>query len=145
MIIYNGIIEKSNFETDISFVGHVLSIEEILYLMKSLSPDFVEVNDNIYLLSNYKSCGTENNRFDNSKQGKEKYINTISISDVFYFSEDQQSHNRSVQIDIGNFILQFWKMRLLYLFPNKEFEFILSENNLFDESGVCITFCQTIK
>ncbi len=83
------------------------------------------------------------NNFDNSTSGKEKYINNISISDVFYFSEDDQSKEKEVQMEIGSYILEFWKMRLLYLFPQKKINFLISENGLFDESGVCITFYQT--
>lgn len=35
-------------------------------------------------------------------------------------------------------------MGLYYLFPDKEFDFTLSENGLFDENGICITFSQRI-
>lgn len=94
MKIYKGIIEENNLEVDLSYIGYTLSIEQILVLMKAMSPDFVEINDNIYLLSNYKGYGTAENRFDNSKQGKEKYINNISISDVFLFSRDEISQKK---------------------------------------------------
>ncbi|UZT97646.1 hypothetical protein ODZ84_21120 [Chryseobacterium fluminis] len=143
MKIYNGIIKENNLELDLAFIGHILSIEQILFLMKSLSPNFVEKEDQIYLLSNLQGYGSDMNNFDNSTSGKEKYINNISISDVFYFSEDDQSKEKEVQMEIGSYILEFWKMRLLYLFPQKKFNFLISENGLFDESGVCITFYQT--
>ncbi len=42
MKIYNGIIKENNLELDLAFIGHILSIEQILFLMKSLSPNFVE-------------------------------------------------------------------------------------------------------
>lgn len=34
-------------------------------------------------------------------------------------------------------------MKLYYLFPDKKFDFVLSENGLFDESDICITFYQS--
>lgn len=142
MKIHKGIIEGNNLESDLSYIGYTLSSEQILFLLKVMSPDFIEINDNIYLLSNFNGYDDEENRFDNTPQGKEKYINNISISDLFYFSEDIKSHELEVQKKIGLYILEFWKMRLYYLFPDKKFDFILSENGLFDESGICITFSQ---
>lgn len=144
MKIYSGIIKENNLELDLAFIGSSLSIEQILFLMKSLSPDFVEIDNQIYLHSNYNSYETDINRFDNTSQGKEKYINNISISDIFYFSEDYNSQEKEIQKEIGLYILDFWKMRLFFLFPEKNFDFILSENGLFDESGICITFSQSM-
>ncbi|WP_294247568.1 hypothetical protein [uncultured Chryseobacterium sp.] len=143
MITYKGIVEDNNLELDLSYIGNILSVEQILIVMKSMSPDFIEINGNIYLKSNFESYGSDNNRFEYSQKGKEKYINTISISDVFYFSSDKETHKKEVQKKIGLYILEFWKIRLNFLLPDKNFEFMLFEDGLYDESGVCITFNQT--
>ncbi|MDV2442534.1 hypothetical protein CMV00_01800 [Elizabethkingia anophelis] len=140
MELHKGIIENNNLEDAINYVGHELTIIQIVFLMKCLGPDFIEIDNNIYILSYYKDYGSSINRFDNSKEGKEKYINNLSISDMFYFSNDGEFKNQTAQIEKGNYILEFWKMRLQYLFTDKTFEFILYEEGLFDESGVCITF-----
>jgi hypothetical protein len=144
MKIYKGIIKKNDLQNDLGVIGFFLEVEQILSLMKCLSPDFVKIENNIYILSNYLGYGTAVNAFDNTNQGKEKYVNNISISDVFYFSQYEESLYKNNQIDIGNYILNFWRERLYFLFPDKNFEYILSENNLYDENGVCITFCQKI-
>ncbi|MCS4303072.1 hypothetical protein [Chryseobacterium sp. BIGb0232] len=145
MKIHKGTIEGNDLEFDLAYIGYTLTIEQILFVMKAMSPDFIQINDNIYLLSHFKGYGeNEENRFDNTPQGREKYINNLSISDVFYFSEDIKSHEPEAQKKIGLYVLEFWKMRLNYLFPDKDFDFTLSENGLFDESGVCITFCQSV-
>ena len=145
MKIHKGIIKENDLESDLSYIGYTLTIEQIIFVIKAMSPDFIEINGNIYLLSHFKGYGeNDENRFDNTPQGKEKYINNLSISDVFYFSEDPKSHERESQKELGLYMLEFLKMRLYYLFPDKKFDFILSENGLFDESDVCITFCQSI-
>lgn len=33
-----------------------------------MSPDFIQINGNIYLLSNFNGYGEEENRFDNTQQ-----------------------------------------------------------------------------
>ncbi|MBP2618384.1 hypothetical protein J2772_003573 [Chryseobacterium jejuense] len=71
-------------------------------------------------------------------------MNNISISDVFYFFEDIKPHEPETQKELGLYILEFWKMRLYHLFPDKKFDFILSENGILDESDICITSCQSI-
>ncbi|MBP2618390.1 hypothetical protein [Chryseobacterium jejuense] len=145
MIAHKGTIEGNDLEYDLAYIGHTLTIEQIVFVMKAMSPDFIEINSNIYLHSNFNGYGEEDgNRFDNTPQGKEKYINNISISDVFYFSEDTKSHKSEAQKELGLYMLEFWKMRLYHLFPDKKFDFILSENGLYDENGICITFCQSI-
>lgn len=140
---HNGIVAKSDLDFELPYIGYTFSIEQILFLMKAISPDFIQINGNIYLLSNFNGYSHDDkNRFDNTPQGKERYINNISISDLFYFSQDIQSHEPEAQKKLGLYILEFWKMRLYYLFPDKKFDFIVSENGLFDESGICITFSQ---
>lgn len=142
MITYKGIIEDNDLALDLSYIGNILSFEQILILMKSMSPDFIEINGNVYLKSNFESYGSDNNRFEDSQNGKEKYINNISISDMFYFSSDEETQKEEVQKKIGIYILEFWKMRLNFLLPDKNFEFLLFENGIYDESGICITFNQ---
>lgn len=145
MKIHKGIIKENDLEYDLAYIGYALTIEQIVFIMKAMSPDFIEINGNIYLLPHFKGYGeNDENRFDNTPQGKEKYINNISISDMFYFSEDSKSHELEAQKKLGLYMLEFLKMRLYHLFPDKKFYFILSENGLFDESDVCITFCQCI-
>ncbi len=144
MTIHKGIITENNLESDLAYMGYTLTIEQIVLVMKVISPDFIEIDGNIYLLSHFKGYReNDKNRFDNTPQGKEKYINNLSISDVFYFSEDIKSHEPEAHKKIGLYILEFWKMRLYHLFPDKKFDFILSENGLFDESDICITFYQS--
>lgn len=138
-VIFSDYINIDNY----SYIGNKLSLVDIMSIFKLISPTLININGNIYLKEHFDGYSQdENNRFDNSPKGKEKYINNFAITDLFYFSNDQKSRDKELQITLGEKILMFWKIRLTDLFPNIEFEFILSENGLYDESDVCITFCQ---
>lgn len=124
-----------------SYILNNLSIYDMLAIMGFLFPEFIFINDRIYLYQNYLSYDkNEENRFDNSNKGREMYINNTCITDLFFLKDNY--FDKDLQRELGDKILKFWEIKLNRDFPNFKFDLLLFENGLYDESDVCITFCQ---
>ena len=124
-----------------SYIFNNLSVKDILSIMLILNPDFIEIDNKIYIYNNYLDYDQNDyNRFEQSNNGKEKYINNICITDLFFLKEDY--YNKEVLLILGKKILEFWKLKLNSDFQNIKFDFFIYEEGVYDENGVCITFCQ---
>lgn len=59
-------------------------------------------------------------------------------------ADDDASQNNFLLLQFAKVIKCFWGIYLQSLFPDKSFDIELSENGLFDEDGICLTFSQRI-
>lgn len=173
MRIYQGDISKESlklFVSDIgsgeffSYVGSQVSLEQAISVLGLLSPDFIEVDEHIFWLSDaqqydpqkYRLEGlveTEFGRLQKSslRRDVERYRNNFPINQ--FFSKWEEESSRPV-FKVGlskedyrlchlfaDQVAKHWKRELSNLFPRKSFQFEIVDN-LLDEYGVCLTFWQ---
>lgn len=147
-----------------SYVGHLVSLEQAISVLGVLSPDFVELDGHVFWLPNAQQFEPKKNHLMGLVEGEaaglhqsasrrdvERYRNIFSINQFFSKWEDAPSRPVfKVGLSEGDYrlchlfaeqIAKFWKRALSDCFPEKIFEFEISDD-LLDEYGVCVTFWQ---
>lgn len=126
-----------------NYVSNQVGLEGFIAVSGMLSPDITEVNEHVFLKENYPSLnGNLSSRFGNDRKTLERYVNLLCLSDFYLMAADEASDDEFWLLKQGEIIKYFWKLHLKELYPKKEFEFELTNNGLFDEDGVCLTFSQ---
>lgn len=85
-----------------------------------------------------------NTRYGSDIKTLERYVNLFCISDFYLMAADDASQDEFLLHQFANVIKHFWEMYLQNQYPDKLFDIELSENGLFDEDGICLTFSQKV-
>ena len=126
-----------------NYVSNQVSLEGFIAVSGMLLPDIIELDGHVFLKENYPSLGGNlSSRFGNDRKTLERYVNLLCLSDFYLLAADEASDDEYWLLKQGEIIRYFWKQRLNELYPEKEFEFELTRDGLFDEDGVCVTFSQ---
>ncbi|WP_319824432.1 hypothetical protein [Thalassovita sp.] len=148
-----------------TYVGNLVTIEQAISVIGVLSPDFVEIDDHVFWTANGEEfiCGTS--QFvglkesgtgalvrSNERRDVERYQNNFSVSQ-FFTRWDGSSDTPIIKVGLNEndyrlchlFAEQIaihWKKALREAFPKRAFEFDV-QDDLLDDFGVCVTFCQS--
>jgi len=147
-----------------SYVGNLVSLEQAIAVLALLSPDFVEHDDHVFwlptiqqydpqklMLSGLAEMKVGQLKKSLSRRDVERYRNNFSVSQ--FFSRWESESDRPIfkvglseedyklcHIFAGQ-LKKYWRVALFECFPEKVFEFEVADD-LLDEYGVCLTFCQ---
>ena len=66
--------------------------------------------------------------------------NVFPISQFFLMEDNKASDDYMLITVFSEVIKYFWNIRLRSLYPNKKFEFIITDDGLYGEEGFCMTF-----
>jgi hypothetical protein len=144
------------FKSFFAYVSSNLTIEGFFAVAGMLCPDFIELEGHILLAENINALEDNlSSPFGNDKKTIERYINLFSTQEFTFrpVIMPQGSNSESFVVEIPNEQYQlklvqilnfFWQRRLKELFPNKEFDFEITKEGLFDEDGICLTFSEKI-
>ncbi|MER5082537.1 hypothetical protein [Providencia stuartii] len=150
MNIYNSIVSDSLLTQFPScypanvpltnFVANCVDLEGVLACASLFCPTFIEIDNVIY-----RKDGTDKPFKPFEGDGKDKKTlemtnNNFCLSEFFLMAASEASENVELMTKFSSVLEYFWRQRLKELFSEKEFEFIHSENGLFDEDGICMTF-----
>lgn len=126
-----------------NYVSNNVGIEGFLSVAGVLAPSLIEINGGIYNAENLPLLnGNISSRFGSDVKKLERYVNLFCISDFYLMANDEASNNEFLLLHFAKVIKYFWEMYLNNQFPDKLFDIELSENGLFDEDGICLTFSQ---
>lgn len=158
MNIYNGLIKKellkefssyyAGLDSYFNYVGNHVTLEGVLACAGLFSPDFIEIDNRIYLLENL-AFKNENeiqqyfslakNIVGNNPIEIQKYINRLELGNFFLMAKSPALDNDKLFDKFAETIQCFWQQRLTLLFPNRNFDFLIQED-LFGEEGLNLTF-----
>lgn len=149
-MIHSSIVNKEIFnefssKNGISLMNHqanTCSIEEFIAVASVLCPEFIEVNDCIFISELYQDNieGLEE-RFEHDRMKIEQFVNTWSLGDFFAAAYTQSVENEKIIKQFGNILVYFWGRRLVEVFPNKKVVIKIVEDFM-GESGLGITLYQ---
>ncbi|MBG2876505.1 hypothetical protein I4902_14960 [Proteus alimentorum] len=144
-IVSNSLLKKfpSGYPTNVpltNFVANCVDLEGVLACAGLFCPTFIEINNVIY-----RKDGADESFKPYEGDGKDKKTlemtnNNFCLSEFFLMAANEASESVELMFKFSIVLEYFWRQRLKELFPEKKFEFIHSENGLFDEDGFCITF-----
>ena len=147
---YDGMIEPSlitkftsGYPENGGFHGYVsncVGLEGLIACASFFSPEIIEHQNCVLLGINIDSnIDNISIAYGEDKESIEKYNNLICLTDFFLEAEDDDCFVEELMLTFGELLSNYWQKNLQNIFPNKKFEFILS-NDLYDEEGLCLTF-----
>lgn len=145
--------------------GNLVSVEQAIAVLGVLSPDFVEREGHVFWIPNAQDYVAENFpliglRTEAGKLQKstslsdvERYRNNLSVSQFFSAWEDVpdrpvfkvglSKEDYEMCHVFADELARYWRGALAKHFPDRSFEFEVGDD-LLDEFGVCLTFCQVL-
>lgn len=129
-----------------NYVSNIVGVESVLAVAGMFAPELVNEDGCIFLKENYPIIINNNlyDKFGSDTKNLERYVNLFCVSDFYLMAADDASQNDFLLLQFAKVIKCFWGMYLQSQFPDKLFDIELSENGLFDEDGICLTFSQRI-
>ena len=140
------------------YVSNKVTLEHALAVIGILTPIFFEKDGCVFwensVTKQYKKG--ENTYYFDGKNRKEieRYCNIFVSAGLFQKWEekydqsipDEERYKNDIRLSLAfaQAIEKYWRIALKDCFPNKNFEFEISENGIEDEEGVCLTFWQKI-
>jgi hypothetical protein len=126
-----------------NYVANKVGLEGFLSVAGILAPSLTEKDNGIFLTENISMLNEQmTTRFGSDIQTVERYVNLFCVSDFYLMASDEASCDQFLLLEFANVIQRSWQIYLQSIFPTKRFNVELSENGLFDEDGICITFSQ---
>ncbi|MFT8700315.1 MAG: hypothetical protein ABF802_04880 [Acetobacter orientalis] len=147
------------------YVSCNVTVEQALSSIAILTPKFFELEGCIFWENSQTRnirkklnniCLDKENTEEKSeiKKRNERYYNIFAIDNFFQkwtlfsnlsISENEKNRrNVKVLLEFAKQIEKYWRLALMDCYPDKTFEFQISENGIFDEKSVCLTFWQKI-
>lgn len=128
-----------------NYVSNQVGVEGFLSVAGVLAPTLIEKDNGIFIAENLPMLsGNMNTRFGSDIKTLERYVNLFCVSDFYLMAADDASQDDFLLLQFAKVIKHFWDMYLQNQFPEKLFDIELSENGLFDEDGICLTFSQRV-
>lgn len=147
-----------------SYVGNLVTVEKCIAVMAILTPDFIEREGCIFWRSNadeydpakfpmegYKRDASGKLMPSDHRRDIERYRNNFTVSQFFSLWEGTPGKPvSSISLSEEDYKLchifaqqieRYWRVALSECFPDRSFEFEITDD-LLDEYGVCLTFCQ---
>lgn len=127
-----------------NYVSNLVGLEGVLSVAGLFAPELIIENNCIFLKENYEMIAKMNlyKEYENDNKTLERYVNLLCVSEFYLLAADEAFEDEFLFHEFARVIMRFWQMYLQNQFPEKEFDFELHENGLFDEDGLCITFSQ---
>jgi len=128
-----------------NYVSNQVGVEGFLSVAGVLAPTLIEKDNGIFIAENLPMLnGNMNTRFGSDIKTLERYVNLFCVSDFYLMAADDASQDDFLLLQFAKVTKHFWDMYLRNQFPEKLFDIELSENGLFDEDGICLTFSQRV-
>jgi hypothetical protein len=148
-IVSNSLTEKfpSGYPATLSlsnYVANCVGLEGVLACAGLFCPEFIEINGAIYRNENSNGIFTPFLKYGQDKKTLEMVNNVFCFSDFFLLAANEASEDEILVTEFANVLKHFWEQRLKELYPNRTFQFVLSEDGLYDEDGFCMTFFECI-
>ncbi|HEJ9722962.1 TPA: hypothetical protein ACKRTC_000703 [Proteus mirabilis] len=144
-IVSNELIKQfpTDFPIELSltnFVANCVGLEAVLACSALFCPEIIEIDGVIYRSENNDQKVYPNDSYGTDKKTLEMASNVFPISQFFLMEDDKASDDYMLITVFSEVIKYFWNIRLKSLYPNKKFEFIITDDGLYDEDGFCMTF-----
>lgn len=123
-----------------NFVANCVGLESILACAGLFCPEIIEIDGAIYRSENNNQKFSPYEGYGKDKKTLEMVNNTFPISDFFLMATDEACEDEILMTEFSEVLKYFWGIRLKSLYPNKTFEFIITDDGLYDEDGFCMTF-----
>lgn len=124
-----------------NFVWNCVGLESILACAGLFCPEIIEIDGVIYRCENNNGKIEPYDGYGKDKRTLEMVNNVFSFNDFFLSTiSDAASDNEVLMTEFSNVLKYFWGIRLKSLYPNKTFEFIITDDGLYGEEGFCMTF-----
>ncbi|AVE43905.1 hypothetical protein KDV41_15290 [Providencia stuartii] len=124
-----------------NFVSNCVGLESILACAGLFCPEIIEIDGVIYRCENNNGKIEPYDGYGKDKRTLEMVNNVFSFNDFFLSTiTDAASDNEVLMTEFSNVLKYFWGIRLKSLYPNKTFEFIITDDGLYGEEGFCMTF-----
>lgn len=124
-----------------NFVSNCVGLESILTCAGLFCPEIIEIDGVIYRCENNNGKIEPYDGYGKDKRTLEMVNNVFSFNDSFLSTiTDAASDNEVLMTEFSNVLKYFWGIRLKSLYPNKTFEFIITDDGLYGEEGFCMTF-----
>ncbi|HGM9961314.1 TPA: hypothetical protein ACKREV_000879 [Providencia stuartii] len=124
-----------------NFVSNCVGLESILACAGLFCPEIIEIDGVIYRCENNNRKIEPYDGYGKDKRTLEMVNNVFSFNDFFLSTiTDAASDNEVLMTEFSNVLKYFWGIRLKSLYPNKTFEFIITDDGLYGEEGFCMTF-----
>lgn len=150
MILHKSIVSNkligqfpSDFPTELSltnFVANCVGLEAVIACSALFCPEIIEIDGVIYRSENNDQKVYPNDSYGTDKKTLEMASNVFPISQFFLMENDKASDDYMLITVFSEVIKYFWNIRLKSLYPNKIFEFIITDDGLYGEEGFCMTF-----
>ncbi len=144
-IVSNELIKQfpTDFPIELSltnFVANCVGLEAVLACSALFCPEIIEIDGVIYRSENNDQKVYPNDSYGTDKKTLEMASNVFPISQFFLMEDDKASDDYMLITVFSEVIKYFWNIRLKSLYPNKTFEFIITDDGLYGEEGFCMTF-----
>jgi len=143
--IFEWYPNKYPFKSFINSVANFIDINGVISVAGLLSPQFVSINNCIFLKENVEKKLKEGKHisspYGNDLKTIERDHNLFNLDEFFLFAADDACDDIRLVKKFGELLEYFWSRRLKELYPDKSFKFELAED-LYDEDGLCLTFWQ---
>ncbi|HGM9747745.1 TPA: hypothetical protein ACKRC4_001913 [Proteus mirabilis] len=144
-IVSNELIKQfpTDFPIELSltnFVANCVGLEAVLACSALFCPEIIEIDGVIYRSENNDQKVYPNDSYGTDKKTLEMASNVFPISQFFLMEDDKASDDYMLITVFSEVIKYFWNIKLKSLYPNKKFEFIITDDGLYDEEGFCMTF-----
>ncbi len=144
-IVSNELIKQfpTDFPIELSltnFVANCVGLEAVLACSALFCPEIIEIDGVIYRSENNDQKVYPNDSYGTDKKTLEMASNVFPISQFFLMEDDKASDDYMLITVFSEVIKYFWNIRLKSLYPNKKFEFIITDDGLYGEEGFCMTF-----
>ncbi|MGI3427964.1 hypothetical protein [Providencia stuartii] len=124
-----------------NFVSNCVGLESILACAGLFCPEIIEIDGVVYRCENNNGKIEPYDGYGKDKRTLEMVNNVFSFNDFFLSTiTDAASDNEVLMTEFSNVLKYFWGIRLKSLYPNKTFEFIITDDGLYGEEGFCMTF-----
>ncbi|CAR42441.1 TPA: hypothetical protein SLE41_003620 [Proteus mirabilis] len=124
-----------------NLVSNCVGLEAVLAYAGLFCPEIIEIDGAIYRCENNDGKMTPYEGYGKDKKTLEKVNNVFSFNDFFLSTtEDAACSSEVLMTEFSEVLKYFWGIRLKSLYPNKTFEFIITDDGLYGEEGFCMTF-----
>lgn len=151
--LINDFRDEYNLLTYLNVVGNLLPREFFISVSAVLSPNFIEIENCIFWVSDKKNALNVkiNDRY--NKVENEKYHNIFTVGQLFSLwtqkwledhklTDERDEKDYLLSMEVAKIIKYFWSLKLKEDFPDREFIFEIGDGteDFYSEYGVCITF-----
>lgn len=124
-----------------NYIANKVPLEGLLASIAFALPQFLETKEGAVVRLVEHGEITLGTKFGSDIKTLERYNNLLNLDELYLLAEDASSHSEELVERLGSVLRETWRLALEMQFPDRIFEVELEED-LFDETGLCLTFSQ---